>query len=49
MMRRWKGPIGSRSRRLPAFTDIDMYSLPFFVCSLLRPAVFSERLAAITR
>src|SRR5882757_3396429 len=46
MMRRWKGPIGSRSRRLPAFTDVDMCSLPFFVCSLLRPAVFSERFAA---
>src|SRR6185312_5722387 len=44
MMRRWNGPIGSRSRRLPAFTDVDMYSLPC-VCSLRSHAVFSERLA----
>src|SRR6185503_16040217 len=45
MMRRWNGPIGSRSRRLPAFTDVDMYSLPC-VCSLRSHAVFSERFAA---
>src|SRR5690349_20057459 len=45
MMRRWKGPIGNRSRRLPAFTDVDMCSLPFFVC-FAQPAVFSERFAA---
>jgi hypothetical protein len=28
MMRRWNGPIGSRSRRLPALTDVDIYALP---------------------
>lgn len=27
-MRRWNGPIGSRSSRLPAFTEVDMVSLP---------------------
>src|ERR1044072_9253049 len=46
MMRRWKGPIGNRSRRLPVFTDVDICSPPSFDCSLLRPAVFSERFAA---
>src|ERR1700733_5570914 len=28
MMRRWNGPIGSRSRRLPALTDVTMCVLP---------------------
>src|SRR5262245_24396899 len=28
MMRRWNGPMGSRSRRLPEFTDV-ICSLPF--------------------
>src|SRR5690348_8598264 len=45
MMRRWNGPIGSRSRRLPAFTDVDMNRSPFTVCSLMPPAAFSGRFA----
>src|SRR3954453_18016263 len=31
MMRRWNGPIGNRSSRLPAFTEVDMISLPFII------------------
>src|SRR6185295_7770108 len=46
MMRRWNGPIGSRSRRLPAFTDVDMYSLPFFRLFVDAACRFSERFAA---
>ena len=52
-MRRWNGPIGSRSRRPPALTDVDMYSLPFiclfeliglpvFCWNALRPGCFSR-------
>jgi hypothetical protein len=33
MMRRWNGPIGSRSRRLPALTDVTMCVSPL---SLIR-------------
>src|SRR5271168_2770356 len=33
-MRRWNGPIGSRSSRPPALTDVAMCAFPLIVCSL---------------
>src|SRR5580698_1835468 len=48
MMRVWNGPIGSRSRRLPALTEVAMYvSPPDIFCRLKRsPALYGDRAAA---
>src|SRR2546430_11079196 len=36
MMRRWNGPIGSRSRRLPALTDVAIRVFPLLFSRLRR-------------